>query len=164
MTEDKFLESVLDRIEEQEARLLVWGITDASISREELINAIDSLLSDGLAQGIESFLDADEVIRALIDRGLLFPAEGGVYEGYRSRMAETVRLLFNLRQLFPQHAGRDGWQQGRTLVSDFRFSRRRRKYPDRNLNTLEMAEKITKGLSSPAFERALRTMICSSWL
>lgn len=161
MTEDKFLESVLDRIEEQEARLLVWGITDASISREELINAIDSLLSGGFAQGIESFLDADEVIRALIDRGLLFPAEGGVYEGYRSRMAETVRLLFNLRQLFPQHAGRDGWQQGRTLVSDFRFSRRRRKYPDRNLNTLEVAEKITKGLSSPAFERALRTMICS---
>lgn len=163
MTEDEFLESVLDRIEEQEARLLVWGITDASISKAELVDAINPLIEVALEQQFEGFIEVDEVIRALVERGLLFrvSANFGVDEGYRSRMSETVRLLFYLRQLFPKHVGRDGWQQGRTLVSDFRFSRRRRKYPKRDLNTAEVAEKITKGLSSRPFARALRTIICS---
>ena len=79
------------------------------------------------------FYDADEVIGALKARGLLFDSDDTPYPGYRSRMAETVRLAFRLRQLFPQHQGLDGWQQGRTLVADFRFTRRRRRYPRRDL-------------------------------
>lgn len=161
MTEDKFLETVLDEIEERESRLLVWGITDAAISREELSEIINDLLDDALTQGVTGFVSTSEVIEALTNRALLFPASGGNYEGYRTRMSETVRLLFNLRQLFPKHAGRDGWQHGRTLVSDFRFSRRRRKYPKRDLGAKDVAAKITKSVSSKSFIRALNTMICS---
>jgi len=161
MNEDKFIEAVLDQIEEREARLLVWGITDASISREELSELINNLLDDALNQGFTRFVSVAEVIEALTNRALLFTASDGNYEGFRTRMSETVRLLFNLRQLFPKHAGRDGWQQGRTLVSDFRFSRRRRKYPKRNLKATDVAKEVTEDLSSRAFSRALNTMICS---
>ena len=161
MNTDAFIESILDRIEEQEARLLVWGLTDASISREELANIINPLLDDALEQGFEEFYDTGSVVEALIERGLVFPTVAGTYQGYRSRMAETVRLLFHLRQLFPKYEGRDGWQQGRTLVSDFRFSRRRRKYPGRNIDPTSVIDSIEKEVSSGATKRALRTMLLS---
>lgn len=161
MSEEELLERILDRIEEQEARLLVWGLTDASISRQELIDIIDPLLDEALEKGLDNFLDANDVIKATIERGLLFKTEGGPYDGYRSRMAETVRLLFYLRQLFPKHGGRDGWQQGRTLVSDFRFSRRRRHYPDRNIDPAAVVETLIEDLSSQALGRALREMVLS---
>ncbi len=54
-------------------------------------------------------------------------------ERYRSRMAETIRLLFHLRQLFPQHDGQNGWTGAKTLVADYRFKRASRAYPERTI-------------------------------
>lgn len=62
-------------------------------------------------------------------------------------MAETVRLLLRLRQLFPKHAHTGtGWQEAPTLVADFRFQRRRRIYPLRDVgvdSTLQCLRAVT---------------------
>ncbi|MCB2425400.1 DEAD/DEAH box helicase, partial [Methylophaga pinxianii] len=129
---DRFLESVLDAIESQEAKLLVWGVVDGRISRTEIDEIIYPRVEQALEQGLEEFFDSEGVISELKSRGLLFETDADPYEGYRSRMAETVRLAFRLRQLFPNHDSVDGWQRAKTLVSDFRFTRRLRRYPIRN--------------------------------
>jgi DEAD/DEAH box helicase/Helicase conserved C-terminal domain len=159
MDSEACLQSVLDRIEEQESRLLVWGLTDACLSRDEAFGIIDPILETAIADGLEGFFETGDVIDALLQRGLLFEVEGSSYSGYRSRMAETVRLLFYLRQVFPKHAGRDGWQHARTLVSDFRFSRRRRRYPKREIDAANAFAVVSKSLNTQSTANALRKLL-----
>ena len=131
---EKFLFKVLDQIEQGEARLLTWGLVDGVLDQRELEALIEPLLDDALEAGVDQYLEPREVIDVLMARRWITPVDlddGGT--GYRSRMAETVRLLQRLRQLFPKHAGPAGWQQAPTLVADFRFMRRRREYPRRDL-------------------------------
>jgi hypothetical protein len=124
---------VLDEIEQNESRLLVWGLVDGRISQDELRGLIDPLLDRAMERGVTEFLDANGVKAALQARALLFETDDLPYPGFRSRMAETVRLLSRLRQMFPKHAGPDRWIQAATLVSDFRFLWRRRRYPRRDV-------------------------------
>jgi superfamily II DNA or RNA helicase len=153
-----FLQDVLDAIEQREARLVVWGLVDGRIGRSELGELIDPLLDQAYEQGIEEFYNADDVIQALAKRGLLFESDDHPYPGYRSRMAETVRLAFRLRQLFPQHRG-EGWQQARTLVADFRFTRRRRRYPRRDLEPAKVIDEVTLRLEDPAVGAVLQALL-----
>lgn len=154
-----FLHSVLDAIEQREARLLVWGLVDGRSGRDELTHLIDPLLDNALEQGIEDFYNAEGVIRALTERGLLFETDDYPYPGYRSRMAETVRLAFRLRQLFPQHGSVDGWQQARTLVADFRFSRRRRRYPRRDLEPAALVAELDRTLDDSILSSVLNVLL-----
>lgn len=148
---EKFLSQVLDQIEQRETRLLTWGIVDGFFSHDELSQLINDAIDLALEEGnIDDFLSASEVLSALIERKWLTTvelSEGGT--GYRSRMAETVRLLQRLRQLFPKHAGTTGWQQAPTLVADYRFLRRRREYPKREI-TVDAALKQLKDVTSSA--------------
>lgn len=142
--QQKFLSNVLDCIEQKESKLLVWGIVDGFFQRDELSDLISPLIDSALESGIDEFLDTDEVITALLERKLLVEVESpDSVVGYRSRMAESVRLLQRLRQLFPKH-GRspNGWQEAPTLVADFRFQRRRRQYPKRDVPRNEVLERI----------------------
>jgi hypothetical protein len=154
-----FLSDVLDAIEQVEARLLVWGLVDGRIGRDELVELIAPSLDAACAQGMERFYGADEVIAALAERGLLFETDDYPYPGYRSRMAETVRLAFRLRQLFPQHRGVDGWQRARTLVADFRFTRRRRRYPRRALDPANVIQEMNLRLEDPAVGAMLQALL-----
>lgn len=78
---------------------------------------------------------------------------------YRSRMAETVRLLQKLRQLFPKHAGSTGWQRAPSLVADFRFVRRRRRYPARDIPTHKALALIGQATESPALLSAVKALL-----
>lgn len=143
---DELLHLVLDTVEEKEAKLLVWGLVDGRISRDELDEIIYPRLEDALKSDIEDFFDAGGVIEALKSRGLIFEVDDYPYAGFRSRMAETVRLAFRLRQLFPQHHGVDGWQQAKTLVADYRFTRRTRRYPRRDIDPLGLVQQVGRTL------------------
>ena len=154
-----FLRRVLDAIEQAEARLLVWGLVDGRLSREELGDLIAPLLDEAIGQGVDDFFDGDEVIAALRERGLLFETDETPYPGFRSRMAETVRLAFRLRQLFPKHAGVDGWQQARTLVADYRFSWRRRRYPMRDLPPAGLIAQVRETLASSLTPSVLAALL-----
>lgn len=142
----KFLSSVLDLIEQRESGLLVWGIVDGLFLRSELSDLISPLIDSALESGFDEFFEVDEVITALLDLKWLLEVECSNGEiGYRSRMAESVRLLQRLRQLFPKHVKQpNGWQEAPTLVADFRFQRRRRQYPRRDIPRNVVLEKLGK--------------------
>jgi hypothetical protein len=150
--QQKFLSNVLDCIEQKESRLLIWGIVDGLFQRDELSDLISPLIDSALESGFDEFFDTDEVIAALLALKLLVEIEGPNGEiGYRSRMAETVRLLQRLRQLFPKHARQsNGWQQAPTLVADFRFQRRRRQYPRRDISRDVVLEHLAKVIDNPS--------------
>ena len=156
---ERFLRKVLDAIEQRESRLLVWGLTDGLLTREELDELIDPVLDQSLDEGLTGIVDVDDVLDALRDRGLLFVKTNSHLSGYRSRMAETIRLLFRLRQLFPQHIPPDGWQQARTLVADYRFSWRRRRYPRRETSIDQIRGRVDEVVEDANIGKALSALL-----
>jgi hypothetical protein len=157
---ERFLGTTLDCIEEREARLLAWGIVDGAFAEAEIRALINPLIDDALNLGSEDFLEANEVLTELLDRKWIttVPLPDGA-TGYRSRMAETVRLLQRLRQLFPKHAGASGWQRAPTLVADFRFLRRRRRYPARDIPAEQALAMIGEATGSPMILTAVKTLL-----
>ena len=112
--------AVLDALEEADARNLAWGLTDESWTR------------DGLAEFIgrhTGAADPEACIDELLAGNLLVQLPREWPARYRTRMSEAVRLFTRLRQMFPGQP----WQSGARLVSDFRFLRRPRAFPERNL-------------------------------
>jgi hypothetical protein len=158
LTMTELLHEALDVIERRESRLLVWGLVDGRLSREELVAVLDPLLDKALEQGLEGVYDAQGVIESLQQRGFLFETDTRPYPGYRSRMAESVRLIFRLRQLFPKHSADDGWQRAPTLVADYRFALRRRKYPRRDIPVGNFISNVAEGRSS-AVRGALESLL-----
>lgn len=160
---DRFLNLTLNRIEECEAKLLVWGIVDGFFSYHEVCDLINPLLDEAINDGLEDYFSAEDVLEELLRRQLItkVPRKGGDI-GYRSRMAETVRLIQRVRQLFPKHAGPTGWQSAPSLVADYRFLRRRRRYPYRNIATQDVLSVISQETSSPALLAAVKYILSSS--
>lgn len=160
---ERFLASVLDSIEEREVRLLAWGIVDGNFSHEEISDLLNPLIDTAISAGLEDFFSVEKVLAELLQRKWIteVPRNGGA-TGYRSRMAETVRLLQRLRQLFPKHAGPTGWQHAPNLVADFRFLRRRRRYPARDISVEEALLMIGEVASSPALLAAVRALLMPS--
>lgn len=156
-----FLSKVLDRIEERESRLLVWGIVDGAFQKHELNELIYPLIDSALEQELTDFFNPDDVITALLDLKWVVEVELlDLSVGYRSRMAETVRLLQRLRQLFPKHARQsNGWQEAPTLVADFRFHRRLRQYPKRDLPAQEVLDRIKATTDDTAILTGIRALI-----
>lgn len=151
---------VLDAIEQREARLLVWGLVDGRMSADEVRLLIEPLLERAIERGVTDFLDAAAVVAALEERALLVPSDDLPYAGHRSRMAETVRLLFRLRQLFPRrHDGPDRWIQAPTLVSDFRFLWRRRSYPRRDRDVAAALATIEGAWNDRQAQSALQALL-----
>lgn len=157
---ESFLGVTLDRIEEREARLLAWGIVDGAFSQTEIFGIIDPLIEEALERRMEDFLNANDVLEELLRRKWITEVPlGDGSTGYRSRMAETVRLLQRLRQLFPKHAGVSGWQRAPGLVADFRFLRRRRRYPARDIPAERALEMIGEAAASPALLTAAGVLL-----
>jgi hypothetical protein len=159
--QEKFLSQVLDVIEQSEARLLTWGIVDGFLTHREMVEFIEPLVDVALEEGMDEYVTADEVIEVILERKWVtcVELEQGT-TGYRSRMAETVRLLQRLRQLFPKHAGTSGWQQAPTLVADFRFLRRRREYPRRNVPAECALQQLGEVTSSATLLSAAQALLC----
>ena len=126
---DDSVTSALSRLELRESELLAWGIVDSASTEEEL----DNLLSEDLPLGVR----VEDLKRELLDRFLVVQTPAG---GYRTRMAETLRLLSRLRQLFPQQQ----WWEGTPLVLDYRFLHRPRRRPRRD----RLGEEAVAELSS----------------
>jgi len=119
----KKAEELLDRIEEVEFRSLSWGFADGSLGRDEVLH-----LAGGIDEGLRG-----ELIEQLVATCLIFEWDNASGETrYRSRFAETVRLLSRLRQLFPGKP----WFGAPRLVSDYRVDIRRRRYPRRDRDGL----------------------------
>ncbi len=101
----------LTRLEQLEAGLLAWGVADGSFSEAELDDHARRFLDD---RGLwHAFPDTDQLVRLMEEKRLLFLFRDGTVYRYRTRSAETVRLMLRLRQLFPKHMGTAGGQPPR---------------------------------------------------
>src|SRR5262249_49985351 len=119
---DLLLRRMLARLEQAEARLLTWGVVEGTFTAEEIRDhALAVLDESGAVAG------PDELRDLLLNRGVLSETHPG---RFRTRMAESIRLLAHLRQLFPDRP----WRSAPPLVADFRFSLRPRRYPRRHLS------------------------------
>jgi hypothetical protein len=160
-----FLERLLDEIEKRESALLVWGAVDGAFTAQEIADIVDPVLDAALEAGEEiGFYEARDALAEMVRRGWLVavPQKDGTEE-YRSRMAETVRLLARLRQLFPKHARTaDGWQLAPTLVADFRFQRRPRRYPRRDISIAQVIEQLSETTLDQSLLRSAELILSTS--
>jgi ATP-dependent helicase Lhr and Lhr-like helicase len=123
---------LLSSLEDLELPLLAWGVTDGALSEDEVLEAIDGAVAD--SPGAAGSAAARDIRDFLQDRALLFRVPGSTPPRYRTRLAETLRLTVQLRQLFPPRGSSGGprpdwWQSGRRLIADYRLHSAIRKYP-----------------------------------
>jgi hypothetical protein len=115
---------LLTSLELNEARLLSWGATAGQWTLDEV------------QKRASSFYGGEGLVDELREAGLLVDTPTG---GYRTRCAETVRLISMLRQSFPSRPVTDG----RALVLDYRFLHRPRRRPKRNIAREEARDRIS---------------------
>lgn len=130
----------LNELEEQEAKYLSWGYVEGSFTDEEL----DRLATQFIKNHKVEDLTAKELVNELYEGRMISPLPGINGDEWRTRMAETVRLLFRLRQWFPSKK----WEHAPTLVSDFRFNLRTREYPVRYIDGSTLLDEIKDKVES----------------
>lgn len=155
------VEKALDQLERREARVLVWGLVDSALSKEEVDDTLRDILNENqdLAADAACTLDTEARFhQRLLDLGYLTQVFGRPLAParYRTRMAEGVRLFARLRQLFPgKHEGA-GWASGATLVADYRLLWRPRKYPARDLTPADAHAAIAARVTDPRLLSAVK--------
>ena len=146
---------LLSRLEDLEMPLLAWGIVDRALSRVDVERVIGEQILEDLEAGHEDVPTVEDYLDHLVDAGLLHPVPGSVPETYRTRIAEYLRLLRKLRQLFPP---RDAtvpawWRNSPSLVSDYRIRVASRFYPQRSMPASEVVTALQTGNSHWTAER-----------
>lgn len=139
---DQLCNEILTTIEYSEWKLLNWGFVEP---RSDLRTTLPTLLK-GLSERGRTLWDeaqqfditTDDVLHNLIERCLLFKDTLSEREVYRSRFAETIRLLSLLRQRFSY----TDWQTASRLVSDLKIDLRRRSYPQRTITSHTMIQSL----------------------
>ena len=138
---------LLNELERLERKLLSWGIVEICFTDEEV-----TCVSRQIAPNAEP----SELLQLLLDQRLLFKRRRDKQPVYRTRSAETVRLLSYLKQWMP---GRD-WRIAPNLVADFRFTASARHFPrrDRTIENLldELSAKVTV---APGVNTRLRALV-----
>src|SRR6266566_4477946 len=123
---------VLTLIEVDEAKLLNWGFFDVRSDLKTHIGDVVKRLPISSRElwndGQENGITVDDILENLLQRKLIFKLNiaGNVF--YRTRFAETIRLLYLLRQRFSF----TDWQAASRLVSDLKIQLQRRRYPKRD--------------------------------
>jgi hypothetical protein len=158
----RLAELALDTIEQAEAKGLVWGLVDGALSDGELTHHLREVLDKVEGHHLTSHPDctittARDLCDFLVAKRMLFlvPNFGVEGEFWRSRMAEGVRLLARLRQLFPRHERGTAWTSAATLVADFRFLWRPRRYPLRDMRPQEALAAIGTNVGDPQLLNAV---------
>lgn len=134
----ELLQRALTAVELREATLLSWGAVGAEWHRDELVGVLDE-------HG-----NGDRLLDEMLELALIVETPSG---GYRSRSAETIRLLATLRQAFRAEAV----LAGRPLVLDYRFLQWPRRRPRRNIPAADFEAVVRDSLGSGGLT-ALRTL------
>ena len=112
----------VDKVERAELPLLSWGLVDGGFSESDFMACLDEICG-------EDECSADDLVDSLLDAGLIVRLHYSGTDVFRTRMAETVRLLSRQRQLFENHLEGNRWSVAPTLVADYRLRLRARRYP-----------------------------------
>ncbi|ALP61335.1 protein DpdJ [Paraburkholderia caribensis] len=159
-------ERALDELEQIEARALVWGLVDNALGDDEVYEALNRVLNDkrnselryDVACNIATARDLRDqlvALRMIFEVPHSHTGSGDHSPRWRTRMAEGVRLIARLRQMFPQHAGPTQWTSAPTLVADYRFLRRARRYPKRDQRRDAVMSVIDTAVTDPLLRSAV---------
>ncbi len=136
---------ILSRLEDRELPLLSWGIVDGFLSKHEVESVIEAQLDIDAARPDVQLHSVEEYLQRLLDAGLLHRIPDQTPK-YRTRLAETLRLLRSLRQLWPQDTSVAGWwRNSNTLVADYRLRVAPRRYPRRSISAEEALASLNDG-------------------
>ncbi|MCG8917388.1 DEAD/DEAH box helicase [Actinokineospora sp. PR83] len=141
-----FVGDLLNELENRELPLLSWGVTDGALSQDEVVESIETALATHPRSPGD--LPGSQVLQHMLTRGLLTLIPGSNPPAYRTRMAEALRLMAHLRQLF--HSAKTDadsspwWQQGRPLVADYRLHVSNRRYPKRDIDLDSAMAELSK--------------------
>ena len=143
-------DELLSRLEQSELALLSWGRVDGALAENEVKAAARAVA------GSEN--RADDLVDDLIAWHLLLDV-GKRDVLYRTRFAESVRLLVRNRQLTPSRS----WKAAPELVNDFRVVARPRRFPrrDQTLSTVLARLDAERSLRDEE-RRALRSMLTTA--
>lgn len=130
------LQAAVTLIELKEAGLLAWGLVAGQWKRDELRELLDK---HGFRPGL---------LDQMVDRALVVETPQG---GYRSRAAETIRLLSLLRQSWADSRV----ENGTSLLADFRYLHRPRRRPRRTVHPAEASAALGLADRADAVFRAL---------
>lgn len=140
---DTFALDFLDDLEQRESRVLTWGLIDGYFGEDEIESLADDFLSKVISSGKQvPFSSGWDVVEALLDQKLLWKLPGEAR--YRTRMAETIRLLARLKQIFPDQ-NFQAWRSAPNLVADYRLQIRRRSFPQRIVPPAFLLNELKEG-------------------
>ncbi|WP_144553396.1 protein DpdJ [Bacillus sp. X1(2014)] len=125
MNLEEAVREFLSFIEDREAKLLSWGYVDGGFSEEEIFEMAEEWLEKH-----DQYFSPNELVDDLWEKRMILDIQANNRVLIRTRMAETVRLLARLKQIFSA----EKWKESPTLVSDYRFQTRPRKYPRRDIS------------------------------
>ncbi|MEH7238856.1 protein DpdJ [Bacillus sp. JJ1562] len=140
---DILAEEILTQIEIKENQLLEWGFIGGGIDAKEEIRSLlrqppTSLLTELIEKLEVTEEQTDALLTNLLERKLLFELKGKNSTLYRSRFAETIRMMYLLKQRFSP----EDWQSAKNLVSNIKPMLSYRKYPRRDIPLHEINEKL----------------------
>lgn len=141
--DEQRLGELLSRLEDLELPLLAWGVVDGFLSEADVARAVDDQRIAEFAAGSVEVPAAEDYLEVLVNRGLLVRQPTGEVR-YRTRFAETLRLLRLLRQLWPpKDTNADGWWRSYApLVADYRLRVSARRYPRREVDVAGVRETL----------------------
>lgn len=145
---------LLNLMEDREFLSLQWGFVNGSFTEDELLQLATEIIEHSCD---DNEIDPDKLVNYLLDHKLIFEVRYSDQDSaYRSRFAETVRLLSKLRQLLP---GRE-WRAAPNLVADYRLLVRPRRYPEFVMDFEEVFSQASRREAlSPASTEALRVLL-----
>jgi hypothetical protein len=156
---DALCNEILTLIEIEEAKLLNWGFFDVrSDLKTHLETIVKRLPPPGLDlwdKAQQSGVSTDDILENLVARKLVFILRGVGKELYRTRFAETIRLLYLLRQRFSFN----DWQTASRLVSDIKIQLQRRRYPNRNIEVEDFINDLRDLHPSSLYIKAAQTLL-----
>jgi hypothetical protein len=143
---------LLTELERRELPTLSWGIVDAALSEDEVLGTIESALDRA-----GDYETLPRSVLARLEQHALVVRPAGDPDQFRTRFAETIRLLQRLRQLFPNHIRDRTWRAAPELISDYRVLSRVRRIPQRNVNPRAAIDQALSvdGLTRPELARSV---------
>lgn len=137
-----FVSEFLTFLEKREERLISWGFYNVRWTAVDIDAAFPVEAPETLRVAWDEFANQGQTLGSLIQqmrqRNLLYLVPDTSPDAYRTRFAEGVRLLANLRQMFKS----DDWATGPRLVSDIKLQVTARQYPRRDLSATAVWERL----------------------
>jgi len=147
-----FVSEFMTFLEMREERLISWGFYNVSWSIADIEAAFPVEAPESLRSAWEEFAEQGRTLASVIhqmrQRQLVYLVPDRSPDAYRSRFAEGVRLLANLRQMFKEA----DWATGPRLVSDIKVNIAPRQYPRRDQSATVVWEKLKPHLPVETLE------------